>query len=246
MSCPRPQGESGFEPRTHNSNHYATVPLKNVWIVVNLQWVLRQEGRKLLLAYCQEKSWRSSSDSASEAYWSGPSNKDQGAVDWGWKPRRAGEFLFHVSFVDYICLYLYYYQYEISSHFNRLSEVKTSRLQIILHLLYFKWVVSWCHRLSHPHLISNCLFITLWVGFGQISCRQLILSMGTDSYNLQARKLKQGKSHVDRDQAHSGWGQLRPELYSQGMALGDNFPSNDSFPPQRGRDIPTGLLWEEE
>lgn len=32
MSCPRPQGESGFEPRTHDSNHYATVPLKNVRI----------------------------------------------------------------------------------------------------------------------------------------------------------------------------------------------------------------------
>ena len=120
------------------------------------------------LAYCQGASWGTGSDSASEACWQrGPSNRLG-----SWRLRmRAGEFLFHVSSADYICLYLsYYYQCTISSHFNRLSEVKTSRLQIILHLLPFKWVVSWCHRLSHPHLISNCLYITLRVALGQISC----------------------------------------------------------------------------
>lgn len=81
----------------------------------------------------------------------------------------SGKFCF-TSLVGYICWYLsYFYRYMISSHFNRFPEVKTFRLQIVLHLLHFKWVASWCHRLSHPHLISNCLYFTQQVGFGQIS-----------------------------------------------------------------------------
>lgn len=87
------------------------------------------------------------------------------------KSKQGWEILFHVSSLDYICLYLSdYYQDMISSHFNRLSEVKTSRLQITLHLLYFKWAVSSCRGLSHPDLISNCLYYTvsrLWADFLQ-------------------------------------------------------------------------------
>lgn len=70
--------------------------------------------------------------------------------------------------------------------------------------------------------------------------------MDTDSYNLQARKVGQGKSRVDRDQAHAGWGEQSPEFHRHVMPLGDNLPSNDFLPPKRGRNVSTGLLWEKE
>lgn len=58
------------------------------------------------------------------------------------KTKLAMEILFHVSCrLDLVVLVRLLSVYDLLSVY-RLSEVKNSRLWVILHLLYFKWVVS--------------------------------------------------------------------------------------------------------